>query len=200
MDQEARQLERRLLATGQLVEAVLTMINNMRERDRDLIYRNLRFLSDRKRVTWTLGSWEDGRRNIAIKFLSDSTIQRIVNTRPCMDKWRAYLKYGDKWEYGEAQVWRSRHDVVIEEAEYRGILNTAQVIWQKFRDNPADLSSLVLSKEFTFAQKCNTRGGHEFTFVGTEHVCINCRLKVNNEKMVDRAHHMLRGRLRLVAC
>lgn len=209
MDGRTRALWRGLIADGTLVETIVSIIKDLDPASPEAleINRYLKFYADRMNYKWRLGGdWNEyeGRRDPSKQFpiahLGDATITRLIDETPCRRIQKYYLERGEdrpdaNWsDESWAYTRRSAYVVVLEEAEYRGILSQQQKAWRRVRDG-GDGSTLV-----QFDEACNERGGHAVTFVREEYVCMNCRRKVTREEVLRIADRMLRGRLREFAC
>ena len=195
MDSRTRALWRGLSAEGTLVSVITDIIKNLDPASQDAkdIGAYLKFYADRVSYKWRLGT----EKQFSICHLGDDTIKRLIEmptAKRIQEYWvtrgenkRESAWSNDEWYYNR----RSPYVVVLEEAEYRGILTVLQAAWRDVRDNSGRGAAALV----TFDSACNERK-HVIEFSLGCYICINCRKKVTREEVVGIAKRNLRGRLR----
>jgi hypothetical protein len=161
----------------------------MRIEDRRTIMRVARFLVDREMMKYRVRGehWREGM-DVLIKDLPDSTVERIAIEN--QKKWWRWI-VSDEPEFHRP---RRARDVIVEEAEYRGILNGYQKMWLEMA---AGATGELVANLMLYGDACNTRGRHEMVRQASAGVwtCLDCHRKVTDEEIADRSALFLAGRL-----
>jgi hypothetical protein len=188
------------MADGSLVSAIVDIIKGLDPASLEAkeINRYLKFYADRVSYKWRLGT----EKQFSICHLGDDTIRRLIEMPSARNIQRYWVERGEnretsgwsnnEWYYNR----RGPYVVVLEEAEYRGILTDTQKAWARVKESKGRGAAKLL----TFDSACNERA-HDIVFVNSGwYTCINCRRKVTREEVLVTADRQLRGRLRQFAC
>lgn len=188
MDRESRQLFRNLVQRGDLVDFMLNTLDELNQEDAWRVFVNARFHVERVRKVYGIRG-----KMVAVCWLSDDAIIDLINSpqgRRCRRDWAAGYRHDTD---------RKVIDLIIEEAEYRGLKSRDQLRWEEMRDASPEGRSGLIGRSLA-SGTCLERGGHKFLFVKGEHICANCRSVITDEEVMVRVNRECAGRLRLPRC
>lgn len=192
MDELARRLWQKLVSWGQVETFVIDCLEGMNAETLMRMHRMARFLAQRQNKTW--GPSYGPADKVAVMHLSDDSIIRQINEPKFKSKRRDWASGHGRYRDHN----RSIMDLILEEAEYRGLKTDEQIRWESLRDMTPYQRTHAISKSLT-SYECIERGGHKFMYDSTtkEHTCTNCRRKITDEEVMVRVNRECDGRLRL---
>jgi len=150
-------------------------------RNPDKQYKYARWLNERVQKRWgPRGS------RVAVKFLTDETLLRLINERVAISRWNNVQRFGlGTWDD------RNVHDIVLDEAEGRGLISDEQEWWLAIQA----MTPRAQGNEIRRIIHIRCCGKVEYEFLQDEYVCINCRHRVTYAKVFDTITRMCAKRL-----
>lgn len=190
MDQDARLLWRKVVSSGQVEPFVVGCLEGMNVDSKRRMFYMARFLYERELKTFDWDRWrrgwdEDDTNRIATKYLSNNAIIRLMNEGRTKTRRR-------QWIRGNVDP-RIPEDLILEEAEYRGLKTNEQLRWEDIRDmTPGQRSTAINRKLASF--ECIERG-HSFIYITGVHKCTNCKRSITDEEVMLRVNRECASRV-----
>lgn len=183
MDELARRLWQKLVAYGQVEDFLFQALEEVNDDLAIRLFRFARFQYERRQKLYGRGD-----KRVAIKYLSDAAIIRRIS-EPNLKRIRREIANGYRRDK-ERGLW----DLILEEAEYRGLKTEEQLHWENLRDMSPAARSKHIGRKLTRGE-CIERGGCKYMYDASsrDHICTSCRRRISDEEVMARINRECLG-------